>query len=108
MATSHPRIGVTKDRELAAALERTRAQLDPSETRSEAGHVRRLALIGAGALSAGGPQARAALDRQRVLDRPGVRPATRDLLAELQWLDGAPVDEERRGTRALEWVRGGR
>ena len=108
MATSHPRIGVTKDRELAAALERTRAQLDAAETRSEAGHVRRLALIGAGVLSAGVPQARAALDRQRVLERPGVRPATRDLLAELEWLDGAPVGEERRATRVLDWVRGDR
>ena len=107
MGTSHPRIGVTKDRELAAALERTRAHLNPDETRSEAGHVRRLALIGAGVLSAGAPQARAALDRQRVLERPGVRPATRDLIAELPWLDGVSIDDGRRGTRALDWVRGG-
>lgn len=78
MGTIHPRIGVTKHLDLAAALDLTRALLDPEETRSEAGHVRRLALIGADALGAGKTQARAALDRQRLLKRPGVRPATRD------------------------------
>lgn len=104
MGTSHPRIGVTKDPDLAAALEATRPLLRPGETRSEAGHVRRLALIGAGALAGKTPQARAALDRQRLLARPGVRPATRAL--ELPWLDSEPADEERRASATLDWVRG--
>ncbi len=107
MTTAHPRIGVTKDPDLAAALDATRPLLDPDETRSEAGHVRRLALIGAGALGAGTTQARAALDRQRLLERPGVRPATR-ALEDLPWLQTDPVDEERRASQTLEWVRGQR
>ncbi len=107
MATTRPRIGVTKDPDLAAALEITRPLLDPEETRSEAGHVRRLALIGAGALGAGTTQARAALDRQRLLERPGVRPATCGL-EDLPWLEADPVDEDRRASRTLEWVRGER
>ncbi len=107
MGTTHPRIGVTKDPDLAAALALTRPLLDPEETRSEAGHVRRLALIGAGTLGAGTTQARAALDRQRLLERPGVRPATRGL-EDLPWSDTDPVDEDRRASRTLEWVRGER
>jgi hypothetical protein len=107
MATAHPRIGVTKDSDLAAALDATKPLLDPEETRSEAGHVRRLALIGARALGEGTAQARAALDRQRVLERPGVRPATRSL-DELPWLETDAVDDERRASRSLEWARGER
>jgi hypothetical protein len=107
MGTAHPRIGVTKDPDLAAALDATRPLLDSEETRSEAGHVRRLALIGARALGEGTLQVRAALDRQRVLERPGVRPATRGL-DELPWLETDPVDDERGATRSLEWARGER
>jgi hypothetical protein len=107
MGTTHPRIGVTKDPDLAAALDATRPLLDADETRSEAGHVRRLALIGARALAKGTVQARAALDRQRVLERPGVRPAARGL-DDLPWLETDPVDEGRRATGTLEWVRGER
>jgi hypothetical protein len=107
MATKHPRIGVTKDPDLAAALDATRPLLAPEETRSEAGHVRRLALIGARALGHGSAEARAALDRRRLLERPGVRPATRSL-DDLPWLVGQPVDAERRASRALDWVRGER
>ena len=107
MATSHTRIGVTKDPELALALDLTREHLKPEETRSEAGHLRRLALIGARVLREGTPEARAAVDRQRVLERPGVRPATRKL-TDLPWLDEEPVDQSRRGSQALEWVRGER
>jgi hypothetical protein len=107
MGTSHPRIGVTKDPDLAAALDATRPLLGREETRSEAGHVRRLALIGARALAKGTLEAGAALDRQRVLERPGVRPATREL-DDLPWLDAHPVDVARRASRTLEWVRGER
>jgi len=105
MATSYPRIGVTKDPDLRAALDATRPLLGPQETRSEAGHVRRLALIGARALATGSVQTRAALDRQRLLERPGVRPATLGI-DELAWLHAEPVDEGRRSSRALDWVRG--
>ena len=105
MGTTHRRIGVTKDPDLAAALDATRPLLGSDETRSEAGHVRRLALIGARALGKGTMQARAALDRQRLLERPGVRPATRGL-DELSWLEAEPVDEDRHASRTLEWVRG--
>lgn len=107
MGTTHPRIGVTKDHDLAAALDATRPLLGPDETRSEAGHVRRLALLGARALATGTVAARAALDRQRLLERPGVRPAARGL-DDLPWLDAGPVDEDRRASRALDWVRGER
>lgn len=106
MTTRHPRIGVTRDPELAAALEITRDLLGPAETRSEAGQVRTLALLGAGALAHSDARTRAALDRRRVLARPGARPASRDL-ADLPWLDHEPVDQERATSRALEWARGG-
>jgi len=98
MGTTRPRIGVTKDPDLAAALETTRPLLNYEETRSEAGHVRRLALIGARELGKGTLEARAALNRQRLLERPGVRP----------WLEADPVDEDRRASHTLDWVRGER
>jgi len=107
MGATHPRIGVTKDSDLAAALDATRPLLGSDETRSEAGHVRRLALIGARALGKGTIEARAALDRQRLLERPGVRPASRGL-DDLAWLDADPVDADRRASQTLEWVRGER
>ncbi len=107
MGTAHSRIGVTKDPDLAAALDATRPLLAAEETRSEAGHVRRLALIGASVLGKGDLDARGALDRQRLLERPGVRPATRGL-DDLPWLQTEPADEDRRTSRALEWVRGER
>ena len=107
MGTTHPRIGVTRDPALAAALDATRPLLGSEETRSEAGHVRRLALIGAQALGKGTVEARAARDRHRFLGRPGVRPATRSL-DDLPWLEADPVDEGRRASRALDWVRGER
>jgi hypothetical protein len=103
MGTSHPRIGVTKDPELAAALDVTR---DLVGAESEAGQVRRLALLGARALVDGTADARATVDRQRILDRRGVRAASRDLL-ELPWLKAHP-DSERRLSATLEWVRGQR
>ena len=107
MGTTHPRIGVTKDSDLAAALDATRPLLSSDETRSEAGHVRRLALIGARALGTGTIEARAALDRQRLLERAGVRPASLGL-DDLSWLETDPIDPDRRATQTLEWVRGER
>ncbi|MGI8749699.1 MAG: hypothetical protein ACR2J6_03985 [Thermoleophilaceae bacterium] len=107
MTTSHPRIGVTRDADLAAALDSTRPLFSEEETHSEAGHVRRLALIGARALRHEAPEAKAALDRQRLFERPGVRPATSGL-DDLTWLDTEAVDRDRRAIGALEWVRGER
>lgn len=106
MPTAHPRIGVTKDPELATALERTRALLGPEAVRSESGHVRRLALIGARVLREGTHRARGAADRQRLLERPDVRPATHDL-GSLPWLE-LPRDDTEALSDVLEWVRGGR
>lgn len=107
MATAHPRIGLTRDPELAAALEVTRELLGDDAVRSEAGHVRELALLGAQALTQRTPLARAVVDRGRLLRRSGVRPATQDL-ADLPWLDEESVDDERRTSRDLEWARGER
>ncbi len=104
MPTEHRRIGVTKDPVLAAALEATRSILGPEETRSEAGHVRRLALLGARTLTAGDERAMRA--RQKLLAISGVRPGT-GRLEDLPWLDEA-VDEGRELSRALEWARGER
>ena len=107
MATAHRRIGVTRDPELAAALAATRGLLDRADTRSEAGQVRRLALLGARVLVDGRDDGHAARARQRLLDLPGVRPATRSL-DELRWLDEDPVDPSGEASEALDWVRGGR
>jgi hypothetical protein len=98
------RIGVTRDPELALALELTRDLLDESAVRSEAAHVRELALRGARLLLDDTPRGRIARDRAIVLSQPGVRPATRTL-DDLPWLDDQDVDFERRGS-ALDDVRG--
>ena len=50
--------------------------------------------------------ARAALECRRILERPGVRPATRDLL-NLPWLK-RPAEREPNLGDALNWVRGAR
>lgn len=106
MATRHSRIGVTRDVELASALESTRDLLGAADTRSEAGHVRKLALLGARSIASGDGATLAALDRGRVLARAGARPASHHL-ANLDWLDEEAVDEGRRTSRTLEWARGG-
>jgi hypothetical protein len=85
MARRRPRIVVTKDPELASALKATRPPLDPSDTRSQARHLRRLALAGAQALVNDTGSPRAAQKPQLIPEHPGVRPATRDLLS-LPWI----------------------
>lgn len=105
MATRYPRIGVIKDPELQAALQLTRDLLGRRTTDSEAGQVRQLALIGARTLAAQAPEGDRTRRRQRVLDQPGVRPATRTI-RDLDWLTRERVDGARRASRALEWVRG--
>jgi len=107
MPTAHRRIGVTKDPVLAAALDATRPLLSVDEALSEAGQVRRLALIGAEALQHAHVPAQGALDRQRLRQLPGVRPATRRI-DDLPWLDAEGVDEARSASAALAWVRGDR
>lgn len=104
MATAHRRIGVVRDPELAAALEASRAALDPADTRSEAGQVRRLALLGAQALREREPEPEVSEALRRIRAIPGVQPATKNL-SDLPWLGTEPVDEERTMSRALEWVR---
>ena len=107
MATKHRRIGVVRDPELAAALAATRRLLDLTEGDSEAGQVRRLALIGAEALSSSDEGAADLVQRRRLLERDGVLPATREL-TDLPWLDGETPDHDRKLSEALDWVRGQR
>lgn len=103
MPTTHRRIAVTRDPELADALERTRGVLDPVDTRSEAGHLRRLALLGARSLRDSDAFEMSDSER-RIRSIPGVRLATRDI-NDLPWLDGQEIDETRSASRAMEWVR---
>lgn len=104
MPTTHRRIGVTRDPELTEALERTRSALDPADTRSEAGQVRRLALIGARTVGERGPVPEMSESERRIRSIPGVQLATKDL-SDLWWLGQEPVDETRSASRAMEWVR---
>ncbi len=104
MPTSHPRIGVTKDPELARALAHTRRLLPADETRSEAGQLRRLALVGARALADESAQLTRDDARCAAL---GARPAQTGSRT-FPWLDDAPADPRGRGSRALGWARGGR
>lgn len=105
MATQHPRIGVTADDELRAALAATRHLVGEPEGRSQAGQLRRLALIGARSLLEGPDSSRSARDYRSILARPGVRPATRRLTG-FPWLDDQEVDHAREATRTLDRVRG--
>lgn len=105
MPTAHPRIGVTRDPELDAALRSTRALLHPSDARSDAGHVRRLALIGARALRGSAAGRR---ERERLLALAGARPASGDFAELATRLRDEPIDRRGELSRALDWVRGGR
>jgi hypothetical protein len=105
MGTQHPRIGVTRDPELGAALEITRDLLGPDDVGSEAGHVRRLALVGARYLVQDTVHGRIARDRAVVLAQAGAR-AGSGSLDDLTWLDSDPVDEDRTATRLLDEIRG--
>lgn len=96
-----PRIGVVKDAELARALDASRDLVD---SRSEAGQVRRLAIIGARSLLERDPDDSRAQLRRRLLDFPGTRFAT-TRLEDLPWL-GGPVDESCAGSADLDWARG--
>jgi hypothetical protein len=104
MGTQYPRVALVKDPELQAVLQSTRHLLDLAEIPSEAGRVKRLALIGARALL--GDDEEPALEAHlRVLGRPGVRPASHHL-ADLPWLDTETPDPENTASQGLEWVRG--
>lgn len=103
MPTRHPRIGVTKDPELARALEATRGLLDPPP-RSEAAHVRALALAGAQAMRQGDG---AAADGAAAYEQLGARPP-RVRSRDFPWLDEQRVDRSNPLSRALDWVRGER
>ena len=105
MPTTHPRIGLTKDPELARALRATRKLLPPGDVRSEAGHVRRLALIGARVLGGADAQAR---DRERLLALTGARAAEASFGELAEQLLEQPVDRRAELSRGLDWVRGER
>ncbi len=103
--TTHPRIGLTKDPELARALRMTTTLLSPDDVRSEAGHVRRLALIGARVLAGGEAQVR---DRERLLALTRARAAEASFGALAEQLLEQPVDRRGELSRGLDWVRGER
>jgi hypothetical protein len=108
MTTKHPRIGVTKDPELAAALDATRALVPPTDARAEAAHVRRLALIGARSLQASGDGAAVERARERIRAVTGARPPSVDFEQVLTQLDGQGTDRGGELSKALDWVRGER
>lgn len=108
MSTKHPRIGVTKDPELAAALDATRALVPPEDARAEAAHVRRLALIAARSLQAGGDAASSERARERIRAVTGARPPTVDFEQVLKQLAGQRPDRGGELSKALDWVRGDR
>jgi hypothetical protein len=99
VATKHPRIAVTRDPELDAALRRAGATLGD---RPAATLVRDLALRGAASLPPSPPS-----DALReLIEEHGGRLAARSLTAQLD--EGgtrAAVDHERAATRALEDLR---
>ncbi len=105
MPTTYPRVGVTKDPELARALRTTRTLLPSGDVRSEAGHVRRLALIGARALADSDAQVR---DRERLLALTGARAAQESFGALAERLLEQPVDRRAELSRSVDWVRGER
>jgi len=108
MAPKHPRVGVTRDPELAAALDATRSLVPPADARAEAAHVRRLALIGARSLQSSGDAAFAERARERIRAVTGARPPTVDFEQVLAQLSGQGVDRGAELSKALDWVRGER
>ena len=108
MGTKHPRIGVTKDPELAAALDATRAHVPPGEARAEAAHVRRLALIGARSLQSTSDGAAVERARERIRAVTGARPPSADFEQVLTQLAEQPADRGGELSKALDWVRGQR
>lgn len=105
MPTSHRRINVTCDPELAAALEQARPLL---AERSDAARVRALALAGARALrEQAPPQTEAEAVRARLLAIPGIQPATKPT-GLMPWFEEMLKQEPTtKGSETLEWVRGG-
>ncbi len=108
MTTKHPRVGVTKDPELAAALEATRALVPPADARAEAAHVRRLALLGARSLRASGDAADVERARERIRAVTGATPPSVDFDQVLELLGEQHADRGGELSKALDWVRGER
>lgn len=108
MTTKHPRIGVTKDPELAAALDATRLLVPPADARAEAAHVRRLALLGARSLRTSGEAADAERARERIRAVTGARPPSVDFDQVLESLSDQKPDRGGELSKALDWVRGER
>jgi len=106
MASKHPRLGVARDPELAQALTETRGLLDERDTRSQAAHVRALALRGAEALIEADDDP-AAEARRRFREKYNVsQPATADPRTLEVPRDGIDPDDPTPASDALRWVRG--
>lgn len=107
MASKHPRLGVARDPDLAAALDSTRDLLGARETKSAAAQIRALALRGAESVLAAAededPVARA---RRRLCEKYELIPATADPRDfELRPGEIDP-DDPTPASDALRWVRG--
>ena len=102
----HPRIAVVRDPEVDRALERTRRLLPPGQTRSTAAHLRALALRGAEEVATAANPAEA--ERQRLIDKYDLIPASRPGDFDFPWLDTDEIDPDdpTPATDALNWVRG--
>lgn len=105
--TKQPRIGVTADAELRAALAATRDLVGEPDRRSQAGQLRRLALIGADALLEESSLTPGERDYQRILARSGGA-SPRAPRTTFPWLEGQEIDETNEASRILDWVRGER
>ena len=104
MASRHPRLGVTRDPQVARALALTEPLLDPAETRSAAAQIRALTLRGARAVLAGADHESQL--QARLAERYGARPGRGSLLG----LDPPPGEPDPANATpasdALRWVRG--
>ncbi|HZI92433.1 MAG TPA: hypothetical protein VFD31_12525 [Thermoleophilaceae bacterium] len=105
MASKYPRLGVARDPELDQALTQTRTLLDDQETRSQAAHVRALALRGAKSLLDAHDDPAEAY-RRKLRKKYNLIPATADPRTlpmpegEIDPDDPTPMSD------ALRWVRG--
>jgi hypothetical protein len=105
VASKHPRLGVARDPVLEEALARTRALLDPSETRSAAAHVRALALRGAERV-VGEHDDPVVRYRHELREKYKLRPAAADPLSYRMPEGDIDPEDPSPASDALRWVRG--
>ncbi|HEV2770434.1 MAG TPA: hypothetical protein VGV40_09655 [Solirubrobacteraceae bacterium] len=110
MPAAHPRTPIQRDPEVERALERTRACLPASDTRSTAAHLRALVLRGAEQVvqEADDP---VEAERQRLIEKYNMIPAKRPIRWGehlFPWLDEQEIDPDdpTPATDALNWARG--